>query len=336
MKRTADRSPGLWAALLVAPVAIAAALASTAAPAAANDGDRVVFGSDVTIKQGEEISGDLVVFGGDAKVYGKVDGDAVVMGGDLYIASTGEVDGSTVAFGGEVDNESSSAGGGTPHHHGTITPPIVTIPPVPVTPIEPVVPSVPEEEHHGPPSGWIGVLVVSGILSLLVFALAPGAVRSVRDHFIQRPAIGALIGFTWPFWLSAVMIALAITVIGIVLMPVAVLAIFVAYLVGRAAIAQLLGRRIFEVANVMEPAPLATAALGIVIFTVLEAIVPMWMGIVFEACISCLAIGAALLPFAQRRQHVFVAPAGSYIPPPAPVFTPPSPPPPPGPPAVPQ
>lgn len=315
----------------IVPLALAFVCFLAPAPAAASKGNDIVsFGNSVTVRDGQEVSGDLVVFGGDAKVYGHVDGDAVVMGGDLYIAPSGQVDGSTVAFGGSVDNESSHSGGGHRSHSGVIVPPIPTAPPVP---------SFPDESNsssdNGPPTAWYTLLGVIGILCLLAFAIAPGTVRTVRDEFLNRPLVGTVVGFCWPFILAAIMIALAITILGIVLMPAVVVAVFVAYLIGRAAIAQLLGRRLFEVANVIEPSPLATAALGLVIITVVEAVLPLWMGIVTEACVSAVAIGAAMLPFLRSRQFASVS-ATAYVPPPTPVFTPPSPPPPSGPPAVPQ
>src|SRR5215471_14917930 len=101
--------------LMLAPGALGLLLAAPAPAAAKQGNDLVSFGNDVTVREGQEVHGDLVVFGGSAKVF--VDGDAAVMGGDLYIAPTGEVDGSTVAFGGSVDNESSSANNGTGRHH---------------------------------------------------------------------------------------------------------------------------------------------------------------------------------------------------------------------------
>jgi hypothetical protein len=337
MTSIASLMAGPRAALFLAPLALAAALMSAPAPAAAYDGgDRVSFGSDVTVREGEEVTGDLVVFGGDAKVYGKVDGDAVVMGGDLFIAPNGEVDGSTVAFGGSVDNESDQSGA---HHKKGLSAPVAPVAPIPMETDEPIVPAVPDVESHRPATAWIGFLVVLGVVTLLAFAMAPGAVRHVRDQFLQRPLVGTVIGFSWPFIFAVVMIALAITVIGIVLMPAVAVAVAVAYLIGRAAVAQLLGRRLFEVANVVEPAPLATVAMGLIIITVIEAFLPLWMGIVLEACVSCVAIGAALVPFLGTRRWsttVAAAPGGVYVPPPTPVFTPPSPPPPPGPPAVPQ
>ena len=310
---------------MLAPPALAFAFFLTPAPAAASNGNDIVsFGNSVTIKEGQEVAGDLVVFGGDAKVYGHVDGDAIVMGGDLYIAPSGEVDGSTVSFGGTLDNESdhkhANAGGGA-HRHGIIVPPMPTVTPMPE------MSNPPDYESHGPPTAWYTLLGVLGILSLLAFAFAPNTVRMVRDEFVRRPLAGTVVGFCWPFILAVVMIALAITVIGIVLMPAVLVAVVVAYLVGRAAIAQLLGRRLFEVANVIEPAPLATAALGLVIITVVEAVLPLWMGIVIEACVSALAIGAAMLP-ALRGRALAAATHSGYVPPPTPVFTPPSPPPP--------
>ena len=318
--------------LMLAPGALGLLLLA-AAPAAAKQGnDLVSFGNDVTVREGQEVKGDLVVFGGNAKVYGHVDGDAAVMGGDLYIAPTGQVDGSTVAFGGSVDNESSNPNSGSGRHHEHMTP----VPAVPVPPV-PAMPDTTDNNNNdnGPPTAWYTLLAVLGILSLLAFAVAPGTVRMLRDELVRRPVVGTVIGFTWPFLLVVVMIALTITVIGIVLMPAVVVAVVVAYLIGRATVAQLLGRRLFDVANAVEPSPLATAAVGLVIITAVEALLPLWMGIVLEACVSCVAMGAAMLPLFHPRQPASFAHAG-YTPPPTPVFTPPSSPPPSGPPAVPQ
>lgn len=321
--------------LTLAPGALALLILASPSQASArgSGNDLVSFGNDVTVREGQEVKGDLVVFGGDAKVYGHVDGDAAVMGGDLYIAPTGQVDGSTVAFGGSVDNESSSAGNG--HHRSQNGSGVVPPVPAPIVPPAPDTSSSDYYDHGGPPTAWYTLLAILGILSLLAFAIAPGTVRVLRDELVKRPVLGTVVGFSWPFILAVVMIALAITVIGIVLMPAVVVAIIVAYLIGRATVAQLLGRRLFEVANVVEPAPLATAALGLVIITVVEALLPLWMGIVLEACVSCVALGAAMLPLLHGRQVASFQHAG-YSPPPAPVFTPPSPPPASGPPAVPQ
>jgi len=319
--------------VMLAPGALALLLLAATSPADAKDGkDLVSFGNDVVVREGQEVTGDLVVFGGNAKVFGHVDGDAAVMGGDLYIAPSGEVDGSTVAFGGSVDNESSSANSSSGRHHMRANP----VPPEPVVPVPPIPDNTDNSNtDNGPPTAWYTLLAVLGILSLLAFAIAPGTVRMLRDELVRRPVLGTVVGFSWPFILIVVVIALTITVIGIVLLPAVVVAVVVAYLVGRATVAQLLGRRLFDVANAVEPSPLATAAVGLVIITAVEALLPLWMGIVLEACVSCVALGAAMLPLLHPRQVASFSHAG-YAPPPTPVFTPPSPPPASGPPAVPQ
>lgn len=321
---------------MLAPAALALLVFAMPSQASAKSGnnDLVSFGNDVTVREGQEVKGDLVVFGGNAKVFGHVDGDAAVMGGDLYIAPTGQVDGSTVAFGGSVTNDSSQTGYGKhrAQDNSGYAPPAPVVPPVPIDN------GGDQTDRGGPPTAWYTLLAVLGILCLLAFAIAPGTVRILREELVQRPVPATVVGFSWPFILAVLMIALAITVIGIVLMPAVVVALAVAYLLGRATVAQLLGRRLFEVANVVEPSPLATAALGLIIITVVEALLPLWMGIVLEACVSCVALGAAMmatLPMFRGRQAAAMASAG-YAPPPTPVFTPPSAPPPSGPPAVPQ
>ncbi|HXW76100.1 MAG TPA: hypothetical protein VEJ20_01690 [Candidatus Eremiobacteraceae bacterium] len=318
---------------IVALVAICAIVATaTRASASSGGSDRVEFGSDVTVQAGQEITGDLVVFGGDAKVYGHVDGDAVVMGGDLYIAPGGEVDGSTVAFGGTVDNESTVKP--RPHHGEAPPMPVMpTIAPIPVVPI-PIEPEHVAELH--PHLGWYWYLIVSAFLSLIAFALVPGGVNAVRDDFVRKPVAGTVIGLIWPFAFIAIIVALAITVIGIVLMPVAVFGVGVAYLLGRAAIALLLGRRLFEIANVVAPSPLAAILVGLLIITGLEALLPLALGIVLEVFVGSISIGAAVLPLLHLKPQTITVGAFGYNPPPTPIYTPPTAPPPPGPPAVPQ
>lgn len=61
--------------------------------------DRVTFGGDVVVGEGE-IVGDVVTMGGDAAVRGRAFGDVVTMGGDAEI--DGEVIGNVVTMGGDI------------------------------------------------------------------------------------------------------------------------------------------------------------------------------------------------------------------------------------------
>ncbi len=322
--------------------AAALAIAMCALPAAAayghSDGDRVVFGSSVIIPAGDEVKGDLVVMAGSAEVHGTVDGDAVVMAGSLYIAPEGVVKGETVALGGSVDNESTYRKSGENKPLPAFSP-LPAISPLVIPPMH----MIPDQTTYddGGKRDWVEVLITFGVLTLLAFALFPARTRLTLEHLLHRPALAGVLGLTWPFTLSIVTIGLAITVLGIVLIPVAVVAVALGFLVGRAAVAMYLGRQFFEFSKVAEPSPLASIGLGLLIITVLEGIAPLWLGIVLEAMLSALAIGSAMLPLLNRQQWPYAnlsspPPSGTpYVPPPGPVFAPPTPPPPPGPPAIP-
>lgn len=84
-------------------VAVAAPLEPAALPAEpevpSGLDDRVTFGGDVTIGEGERVR-DVVTMGGDARVEGRAYGDVVTMGGDADIA--GHVVGDVITMGGGI------------------------------------------------------------------------------------------------------------------------------------------------------------------------------------------------------------------------------------------
>ncbi len=92
---------GLAAAFVLAAPAVAAAdsadVGVTVAQTRREPGP--FFGESVVVGQ-DELYGDLVVFGGDVDVLGEVDGAVVVFGGDVDVQ--GKVGGAVVAFGGNV------------------------------------------------------------------------------------------------------------------------------------------------------------------------------------------------------------------------------------------
>src|SRR5262245_43007200 len=75
-------------------------------------GDLVRFGSDITIRPGELIEGDVVSFGGDIEVLGHVTGNVSAMGGDVTLRTTARVDHDVVCIGGQLREESGSSVGG--------------------------------------------------------------------------------------------------------------------------------------------------------------------------------------------------------------------------------
>jgi hypothetical protein len=66
------------------------------------NGDLVVFGGNVTVEQGADLNGNLVVFGGTVSANGNVDGDVVVIGGQVKLEEQAVVSGDVVSIGGQV------------------------------------------------------------------------------------------------------------------------------------------------------------------------------------------------------------------------------------------
>jgi hypothetical protein len=75
-------------------------------------GDVVRFGSDIHVRSGQTIAGDVVAMGGDVTVDGHVEGDVVAMGGDVILNATAEVDGQVVTLGGQLREQPGSHVGG--------------------------------------------------------------------------------------------------------------------------------------------------------------------------------------------------------------------------------
>lgn len=65
------------------------------------DGDMVVFGGSANIEPGSEVDGSLAVFGGSVSVGGRVTGDVAAMGGSVSVS--GQVNGDVAAFGGSIN-----------------------------------------------------------------------------------------------------------------------------------------------------------------------------------------------------------------------------------------
>jgi hypothetical protein len=245
--------------------------------------DMVVFGGQhEVIKEGQEVRGDLVVIGGSAEVLGKVDGDAVALGGRIYVAPQGHVNGSLVNLGGVIDNESN-----VPQGHGAVPPPENTQAPPP-----PPAPEASSTQNAWEP-GWLTFYLADAVLVFLAFLLFPGRTATTAAHLRENPMLAGILGFFSPIIFVLLVIALVITLVGIPLIPLAVIATIGGYLIGKAAIADFIGARIQELSKRAEPAPAVSVAIGLAVLFVVTAFTG-WVGIVLYFCIVAMAIGAAL------------------------------------------
>ena len=324
-KRTRFRSAATLAVVATVAMAIVFGHGTPARAFAGEDSsdDMVVFGGQhEVIREGQEVKGDLVVIGGSADVMGKVDGDAVALGGRIYVAPQGHVNGSLVNLGGVIDNESNM-----PQGKGAVPPP----PTSPETP-EPA----PTPEAVTNPSswdlGWLPFYLADAVLVFLAFLLFPGRTASAAQHLRENPMLSGILGFFSPIIFVLLIIALVITLVGIPLIPLAVIATIGGYLIGKAAIADFIGARIQDLSKRAQPSPAASVAIGLGLLFVVSAFTG-WVGIVIYFCVAALAIGAALYMLMRTAEAYRGRKAATTsAPPPSmhfPVPTPPTPPAPP-------
>jgi hypothetical protein len=283
-------------------------------------GDVVRFGSNIHVRAGQRIAGDVVAMGGDVTVDGHVEGDVVAMGGDVIVNPTGEVDGQVVTLGGHLREEPGS------HVRGQ------------------------RVQAGGLPRGWGGWpflgfmgLVGSGLKAAMAIAkmffmllvawgftqLAPNRTRTAFDAFKRETLMCFGIGLlAWALVipsivaLALVVAILCITIIGIPL-ALAVLLGYVlglmllvawGYVVGAAA----LGERLAHQLGRSAPTLTIMAVWGIVGITVIRVVghlfggIPMGgfpggMLVLLSGVISCVlvTIGAgALLRTQARREQI--------------------------------
>ena len=192
---------------------------------------------NLTIEAGRTVSGPIVVYQGDLTILGRVDGDAVALGGDVVVASGGQVTGNAVAVEGNVKRDG-TVDGEVRALSGVLTNDAV----------EPIV----DEEPRSPASdvklavSWLCVLLIIGV-GILVFAqpYLEGVVDTLETRFWRSFAMGLVGALAAIPLLVLMLVALGITLIGILLIPFAVVAYVLALAglltLGFVAIARLTG-----------------------------------------------------------------------------------------------
>jgi hypothetical protein len=208
----------------------------------------VRFGGSVTVNEGDSVDGDVVVFGGAARVMGRVDGDVVVIGGSADLGPKSEVTNDVVVIGGRLTRDPAAQVGGEVQEVG--------IGPFSFPGGGPRV----ERSWNWSwdrlnPFRGVSSLVMTTVrtavlclLTALVLLLGGGFVDQIRGLAFSQPLKAGAIGF-----LSQVLavplfvilsIVLVITIVGIpflLLTPFVFLALAILALVGFTAVARQLG-----------------------------------------------------------------------------------------------
>ena len=294
--------------------------AAVPAISAAQNGAPVRFGQNYTLAAGETTQDVIVIFG-NADISGQVLGDLVVLMGNARLASTASVGGDflviggvgTAASGATVGGDAVVLGGGLdapadfkPHGESfvlgstSLAGQLNAFVPWITRGLlwgRPIVPDLP----------WVwGVVGVFFLVYLAINTVFDRSVRVCAEALGDRPLTAFAIGLLVLLLAGPVCALLAVSVVGLVVVPFVLCALVVAALVGKVAVGRWIGAGIVR----REPGADDTRMHALVAFVIGSAIiiaayiVPL-LGFVVWALSGVLGVGAAALAFvaAYRREN---------------------------------
>jgi uncharacterized RDD family membrane protein YckC len=266
----------------------------------------VMFGRDAELKAGDTAEA-VVAIGGSANVRGKVRDAAVAIAGsvnvdgevgDAAVAVLGNVrlgphaivHGDVVSVGGRVITEEGA------RVNGRVQEVDINLPGLPkmeglslwlgqcVFKLRPLAPGV----------AWVWVVAgISFLLCLLVAVVFPRPVQVCVGELSERPATTFLTGLLIKLIVPVVLLILAMTGIGLVVVPLILAALFFGALIGKVALLEHVGGALGRIFGLeMLKIPVAAFVLGSVLITLLY-MVPV-LGFVIYAIIGFWGLGVAM------------------------------------------
>jgi uncharacterized RDD family membrane protein YckC len=269
----------------------------------ATDDAVVIFGSADVAGQ---VLGDLVVIGGPARLAGTaaVSGDVVVIGGAAMVQTGATVDGDLVLIGGALDAPGTFSPGGE----------------------QVVMGSSGLGRSFGvfgawltrgllwgrlivPDLAWVwGVVALFSLVYLLVNLVFDGPVRASAEVLGKTPLTAFGVGVLVVMLVGPASLVLAISVIGLAVIPVLNAALIGAGLLGKAAVARRLGMNVLEEPPGDRLLAARSVAIGLALLSV-AYMIPV-LGVVTWSISGVMGLGAATLVAisAFRREHPPAAP----------------------------
>jgi len=271
------------------------------------NGDLVVFGGNVTIEADAQVKGSIVIFGGNISLDGTMTGDLVLIGGSGAMGEKAVIGGDLVTVGGSVSRAEGAVVKGETRTEPAIEIPAPTIPEAPSVPEIPAAPNVPEPPIWNPIGSAFGVLgqavLIAALAMLLALFLRPQMER-VAQAFTLQPLVAGGVGLLTVFVFPLLLVFMAVTIILILGIPFAVLALVLAWLFGIVSLGMEVGER-FTRAIGQDWSPVLTTGFG----TFLLALVVQGIGL--APCIGWLVpflvgatgVGAVMLTWIGSRAN---------------------------------
>jgi hypothetical protein len=197
----------------------------------ARDDTVVRLGNNIVIEKGKEVGG-AVSIGGDVEVYGHVLKDVVCVGGTVLLGQYAVVRGDVVSVGGTVIRQEGA------QVHGSIT----IVDTSELSSLFSVWPgcSFPQLPRTYGFFSFLGFMIIA----LIVVSLIPDTVGFISFNIEHGTVKVFLWGILGAVLILPITIILAISIVGIVLIPLHVILMASAFLMGYIAFVQLLGKKI--------------------------------------------------------------------------------------------
>lgn len=271
-----------------------------AAPIFHRTGARISLAKQVVVRQDEEVTDGVFSAGGSVRIDGRVRDNVVVIGGDLELTPTAEVRGDITVMGGELTIAEGARHVGAVHHAARGAWPRWSWPSFGWSRFEPT-----GAARWLPLAGTTARVLLLAIATVIMVLLARGRLARIGAVTMASPVKAGLVGLTAQLLfvpaIVILVIVLAVTIVGLpfiaVLVPLAVLIMLGAMLLGFVGLAQRLGQAAGRVlgwtGEPMLPAALAGMAM-IVLPTVLARLVGVGPDAVRGVAVALLVVGSVV------------------------------------------
>ena len=289
--------------------------------------DIILFDEDFTLEDGGRVTGDIIIFNGDAHIAGTVNGDVVLFNGNLTTEDTASLSGECVLFNGTASGDGAISctnmnvmlPDGITNFMGELASSSDFVPPATV-----------EVERPSPFARFVRGTTVAiaqsllfGLLAFATASLIPQPMQRIEEALRKKPvasgAVGLLTAFSMPFVIgilalvSTVLIIVCIGLLGFPIIVALILGTIAAGFLGWFTVGNIVGEFLAERLNLKTLSQPATTALGTMAITFTLGFLGAVPFVIGESLISMtvvvLGLGAtALTKFGTRAYPVVAAP----------------------------
>lgn len=276
------------------------------------NGDLVVFGGNVTIEEGADVKGSIVIFGGNVTLDGTMTEDLVLIGGSGTMGEKAVIEGDLVMVGASMARAEGARIEGEIHENPAIEIPVPLFPEVPQVPEVPTVPEVSQPPFDfnpiGSAFGVLGQAILIGALAMLLSLFMRPQMEGVADAFTRQPLVAGGVGLLAVFVFPLLIVFMAVTIILILAIPFAALALVLIWLFGLVSLGAEVGER-FTRSIGQDWSPPLTAGFGTFLLVLIAqgiGLVPC-VGWTIPFLVGATGVGAVALAILNSRKMPIVA-----------------------------